>query len=330
MTSELTAADRQALDRAFFDRELASFVPDRIYDAHCHLWSADHYRPPTGHLPANVGTRDYFELIDQLHPGRSVSALFIPMPSKPELMPLANAWIAAETAKAPSTCRGLYFVKPGDDPDFVQSEVRRLGLCGLKCYHTMADVKPTWEADIPAYLPEKFLRAADEDGWVITLHLVKSRALADRSNIDCIRRYCETYPGMKLILAHSARAFQPAHNLEGLAELKRLDNLWFDTSANCEPMAHVAILKILGHDRLMYGSDLPVSHFRGRSVAAADSFLWLYEETPVWGERHARLEPTLVGLEHLRSLKWACWSVGLPDSAVEDLFYNNAARLFGV
>lgn len=330
MPGQQPAAESIARDREFFERELASFIPDRIYDAHCHLWSADHYRAPTGNLPADVGYREYLELIDALHPGRPVSALFIPMPSKAELMPLANAWIAAETAKASASCRGLYFVRPGDDPEFVRQEVRRLGLCGLKCYHTMADVKPTWEADIPAYLPKKFMKVADEEGWAITLHIVKSRAAADPGNIEYIQSYCRKYPNMKLILAHSARAFQPAHNLEGLAELRGLENLWFDTSANCEPMAHVAVLKILGHERLMYGSDLPVSHFRGRSVAAADSFLWLYEETPVWGEKHARLEPTLVGLEHLRSLKWACWSVGLSDRAVEDLFYNNAARLFGV
>ncbi len=318
------------VDRLFFERELASFVPDRIYDAHCHLWSADHYRAPFGDLPENVGAREYFALIDQLHPGREVSALFIPMPSKRELMPLANAWIAKETAAAPRSCRGSYFVKPEDDPEQVREAVRHHKLAGLKCYHTMADVSPTWEADIPAYLPEEIVRVANEEGWVITLHIVKSRAVADAGNIACIRRYCETYPNMKLILAHSGRGFQPAHNLQGLPQLKGLDNLWFDTSANCEPLAHAAIIKILGHERLMYGSDLPVSHFRGRSVAAADSFLWLYGETPVWGEKHTRIDPVLVGLEHLRSLKWACWSVGLSDAAVEDIFYNNAARLFGV
>jgi len=329
MTTAATEDHLCDVDRRFFERELASFLPDRIFDAHCHLWSADHYRPPTGNLPENVGSREYFELIDNLHPGRSARALFIPMPSRPDAMHLANAWIARETAVAPDNCRGLYFVKPGDDPEQVRDEVRRLGLCGLKCYHTMAAVTPTWEADISAFLPEPLVRVAHEEEWVITLHLVKSRSIADRANIDCVRRYCRAYPGMKLILAHSARGFQPAHNLEGLPHLAGLDNLWFDTSVNCEPMAHVAIMKILGHERLMYGSDLPVSHFRGRSLASADSFLWLYEETPVWGEKHARIEPVLIGLEHLRSLKWACWSVGLSDSAVEDLFYNNAARLFG-
>ena len=34
------------------------------------------------------------------------------------------------------------------------------------------------------------------------------------------------------------------------------------------------------------------------------------------------------GLVTLRSLKYACWSERLSDSAVEDIFWNNAAKLF--
>ena len=95
-------------------------------------------------------------------------------------------------------------------------------------------------------------------------------------------------------------------------------------------MAHQAILRIIGNKKLMYGSDSPVSHLRGRSVAAGDSFLWLYEQTPVWGEKHAALKLILVGLEYLRSLKWVCWAEKLTESQVEDIFWNNAANLFGI
>ena len=80
----------------------------------------------------------------------------------------------------------------------------------------------------------------------------------------------------------------------------------------------------------MYGSDLMASHGRGRSVGTADTFLWLGDESPVWAEKHITIKPVLVGLEHLRSLKWACWSERLSDSAVEDIFWNNAAKLFNV
>ena len=225
----------------------------------------------------------------------------------------------------------MFFVKPQDDPEWVRDEVRRLGLYGFKCYHTYASVHPTWEADIPDYLPERLVKVADEEGWVITLHLVKARGIADPSNIHWIRHYCQTYPNMRLILAHSGRGFQPAHNLEGLPQLTGLDNLYFDSSANCESIAHEAIIRIMGHKKLLYGSDgLAVSHMRGRSVSAADSFIWLYKDSPVWNEKHRQIKPVYVGLEHLRSLKWACWSARLSDSAIQDIFWNNAAELLNL
>ena len=319
------------IDRKFFERELAAFLPDRIFDAHTHLWRKDCVSWPTNGDAADLGYAQYMSSIEDIHPGRTTKALFIPFVTADNKNKnlAANEWVSQQIADDPN-CRGLFFIKPEDDPEWVRDEIRRLGLHGLKCYHTMSSTKPTWESAIEHFLPEPFVKVADEEGWVITLHMVKSRAVADLENIASIRRYCETYPNMKLILAHSARGFQPAHNLEGLPHLRGLDNLYFDTSVNCEPIAHQAIMRIIGPDKLMYGSDLPVSHSRGRSLSAGDSFLWLYEETPVWGEKHTKIDPVLIGLEQLRSLKWACWSERLTDAQVEDLFWNNAARLLGV
>ncbi len=317
-------------DREFFDRELKSFVPDRIFDAHAHLSApgADNELSIPDWPKPGLGYADYRQLMEMLVPGRQIVSFFLSWGSTPERIALSNEWVGREVAQA-TDCRGSFFVRPTDDPEWVRQEVRRLGLHGLKCYHAQAAVAPTWEADIPDYLPESLVKVAHEEGLAITLHMVKARAVADPVNIHWIRHYCETYPGMTLILAHSARGFQPAHNLEGLPQLTGLDNLYFDCSGNCEPMAHQAIIRILGHQKLMYGSDLPISHFRGRPACAADSFVWLYENSPVWNAKQMTLKPVFVGLEHLRSLKWACWSERLTDRQVEDIFWNNAARLFG-
>ena len=319
------------VDVEFFQRELQSFLPDRIFDAHTHLWKKELISWTIPGIPADVGYQQYLDCMQVLHPDRPTKALFIPFVAVKhrDQSLAASQWVAGEL-EHDSDCRGLFFVKPDDDPEWIRENVQQLGLHGLKCYHTMSAVQPTWEADIDTFLPESFIRVAHEESWVITLHIVKSRALADSANREWIRRICQAYPDMKLILAHSGRGFQPAHNLEGLPELRGLENLYFDTSANCEPIAHQAIIRILGHERLMYGTDLPVSHMRGRSLSAADTFIWLDQNSPVWEENHGRIEPVFTGLEHLRSLKWACWSEKLSDTQVEDIFYNNAAKLLGV
>ncbi len=319
------------VDREFFARELETFVPARVFDAHAHLWLAEAVTWPVAQFPQRVGIAEHQQYCDDLHPGRRTAGYFLPgfSAERKELIPASNQWLAEQVGQR-ADCRGAFFVQPGDDPEWVRDEVRRLRLHGLKCYHTMAARDSTWEAEVDEYLPEPLVRVAHEEGWCITLHLVRSRAVADQRNLDWITRTCRRYPDMRLILAHSARGFQPAHNLAGLLKLAGLENVFFDTSANCEPIAHQAIIRTLGHKHLMYGSDLPVSHFRGRPVGVADSFIWLDDASPVWGERHAHVSPVLVGLEHLRSLKWACWSEQLGDSAVEDIFWNNAARLFNL
>ena len=316
-------------DQEFFARELESFVPDRVFDAHCHLWPRDALTSQGTAIPGGYGYEEYRALIDGLHPGRWGGSLFLAWPCDRECLATENEWFAKEIADYPS-CPGFFAVHPDDDPEWVRGEIKRYGLQGVKCYHLLSAARPTWEADIPQYLPEGIVKVCDEEGWGITLHMVKRRAVADPSNLHWIRHYCETYPNMKLILAHSGRGFQPAHSLEALPQLVGLDNLFFDSSANCEPMAHQAIIRILGHKKLMYGSDFPVGHRRGRSLGVADTFVWLYGESPVWQEKHTTIQPVMIGLEHLRSLKWACWSERLSDSAVEDIFWNNAAELFAL
>lgn len=323
-------------DEAFFERELASFVPERVYDAHSHLDVPGGPKPLLRDHDQGVGHAEYMQLMRCMIPGRDIAANFISPSDDGDWLARSNEWTAKQ-AVCDSRCRGGFFVKPDDDPEWVRQEVKRLGLTGLKCYHLQAPHNPTWrkdrvtwEADICDYLPEPLVQVADDEGLAITLHMVKWRAVADPSNIHWIRHYCEKFPNMKLILAHSARGFQPQHNFEGLVQLTGLDNLYFDCSANCEPIAHQTIIRLIGHKKLMYGSDFPVSHLRGRSLGAADYFVWLYEETPVWGEKNLRFNPVLVGLEHLRSLKWACWSERLSDSQVEDIFWNNAAEFFCV
>jgi glutamate-1-semialdehyde 2,1-aminomutase len=323
-------------DKSMIAREVEPFLPDRVFDAHAHLFCAEHYAPaaPPAHLagnPERLGLAKYLRYAEWIHPGgRTAGGLFFGLAFTGDRA-ANNAFVAAEVARGRE--RGLrtfgqMIVAPGDDPEAVREQVRRDGFVGLKCYHTLAHVEgPTWHAPIEAYLPEPLARLAHEEGLSITLHMVRDRALADPLNQATIRRYCERYPNMRLILAHAARGFNPWHTIEGIDSLRGLGNVWFDTSAVTEAGAFEAIVETFGHERLLYGSDFYISHMRGRCVAIGDSFHWLYAED-MGVEKHATLQPVLVGLESLRSLRLAARRLKLTDGQVEDIFYNNAARLF--
>lgn len=311
-------------------RELAGFVPARVFDAHAHLVSRRHY--PSGewpeHLagaPDTVGLAEYRAAMECLHPGgRTVGGLFFGLAFEGDRA-ANNALVRAAVAAARDDgleAYGQLLVSPGDDPEWVRDEVRRGGFVGLKPYRTLAPVPDTMAADIEQFLPEAHVRVAHEEGLAITLHVVHSRALADPRNQATIRRYCETYPGVRMILAHAARGFNPWHTIEGVGALRGLDNVWFDTAAVTEAGAIEAIVDVFGPRKLLYGTDFPISHLRGRCVAIGDGFHWLYEPDL------AAAAPVLVGLEALRSLRLAVRRLRLTDREVECVFADNALALF--
>ena len=329
---QLTDADCELIAR-----EIEPFLPDQVFDAHAHLFDRNHFSPdavPTwlDGNPDRFGLTEYDSFVEWLHPGgRTVGGLFFGLAFTGDRS-ANNTFVAGEIAgqRAVRPVFAQLIVSPEADPEEVRDTVQRGGFVGLKCYHTMARSEgPTWLAPIETYLPEPLVKVAHEERLSITLHIVRDRALADPLNQATIRRYCEIYPDMRLILAHAARGFNPWHTIEGVASLRGLPNVYCDTSAVTESGAFEAFIETLGHDRLLYGTDFPVSHMRGRCVAIGDSFHWFYAEDMRLEERHTTLQPVLIGLESLRILNLAAWHLKLSDRQIEDIFFTNAARLYG-
>jgi len=328
-------------DRTFIERYLTDFLPDRIFDAHAHLFAYEHFGrngppPEFAYMPERLGLDEYRQYMEWIHPGnRTLGGIFFGLLFGDERFD-NNDFVRAEVSVSAledhfrQCCYGQLVVAPTDDPATIRAGVSPERMVGLKCYHTMADVAgPTFEAPIEAYLPEAQVQIAHEEGLTITLHMVRDIRLADPLSKAAIRRYCERYPNMRLILAHAARGFNPWHTIEGIHSLAGLNNVWFDTSAVTEAGAFEAIVEVMGHERLLYGTDFPVSHMRGRCVAIGDSFHWFYEDDMDLDEKHITLQPVLIGLESLRAHRLASMRLKLSESQIEDIFYNNAMRLMG-
>jgi len=320
------------------DREIAAelegFLPEKIFDVHAHLYRIDDLNVPplaSGLERVPEVTADLWreQTSAQVGGSRLVGGLFIPFPTADCDVERCNQWVIRQLGQNPDS-RGLILVTPRSDPETISQHVENDQIVGFKPYHCFSGEADTFQSSIESFLPSWAWQIADRHGLVITLHMVKDRALADPQNQREIRNFCLNYPNAKLILAHAGRGFYAPNTIKGIEALKDLQNVWFDTAVVCEAAPLAAILKEFGPRKLLWGSDFPVAVVRGKCVTMGDAFIWLYNETIAWETLKTPCNQTLIGLEALRALRQACDECFLNDQDVADIFCDNAFRLLGM
>ncbi len=320
MQFNLQKSDLSALE------SLIDLIPDRIFDAHLHVSFFE---------KSPYGIADFLQVQKALFPSvKTVRGNAI-------IMPLASLEDPTSGLRDQSMLRlkeeldahldfvGEALVLPDDSLADIERLLIHKNIRGLKCYHLYAKNKPTWNADMEEYLPESAWQAADLHGLCITLHLVKDRSLADPANLHYIRRMAQRYPRATLILAHCGRAFATWTVMENAEKVRDLPNVYFDISSICEAPAIFACIRGVGIDRVLWGSDFPISANRGKVVSISTGSLWLYEEQirQLLGSTEQPID--LIAVEELRALAQASSMLSLSRNDLSDLFYNNAQHLFG-
>lgn len=323
----------QADPLASFIETVRSFVPPDSFDAHLHLFRQE---DASDAVPREIfdasrcaGWSAYGRSLDRWMGDRRPSGgLAFALPKRGLDVAAANRFVADEV-RTQSGSRALMLVRPNDDPAQVEADLAADGFAGFKVYHVFAERPDTFDAGTEEFLPEWAWEIAHRRALAIMLHIVRARALADPANQAYIRDHCLRYPGARLILAHAARGFCGRHTVEGIASLRGLDNVFFDTSAVCEAAPLEAVLREFGTRRLLFGTDFPVSEMLGRAVSIGDGFAWLYENNVDWQSAQFA-SPIRVGLESLLALQQACRTMRLRDDDVEHIFKTNARQMLGI
>jgi glutamate-1-semialdehyde 2,1-aminomutase len=316
--------------------DLAGFLPDRIFDSHAHLYdtslSTEDFRDGIfGQGPACVTLSEWQRRLSrQVGSARLEGGLFFPIPTLAIEDPAAaNAFLVEQIEGFPKS-RGLILVTPQTSEAEIDRLLSNPQVVGLKPYHVFGPGKHTFDSPITDFLPERVWRIADRHGSIVTLHIVRSKALADPRNQQEIHVLCTKYPNVRLVLAHAGRGFHGYNTQRGLEALSELENVWFDSAAVCEATALAAVLREFGPRRLLWGSDFPVSEIRGKCVTLGDGFAWLEWDTVSWNSPQVYGRPILVGLESLMALREATEDACLNREDVQDIFRGNALRLLGM
>jgi len=325
-----TETDKQLVD------ELGGMVPPEVFDAHAHIYRKADLNITGDNFwnegPDRVDIGVWEREMKKIFPDSKLQGgLFLSTPAPDCDIRRMNSFLITELESHRGS-RGLLQFSMDSDPGEYAELIKTEGIAGFKPYHFSSKKSPTSDSLISDFMPEWVWAMADNQNLVITLHIVRFKALADPDNQKTILSMCRKYSGAKLILAHAGRGFNAFNTVSGIATLTGLNNIWFDMSGICEAESLLAILHEFGPSRLLWGSDFPISQIRGRAVTLGDGFAWLQSGTIDWNnpDLGGKPQPILLGLESLRAFKTASDEFGLNREDVKDIFCNNALNLLKI
>jgi glutamate-1-semialdehyde 2,1-aminomutase len=326
------ARELSRLDLELAAEKLKGFLPREIFDLHAHVYHPAHFAAGAWEFlqsETSLGCARHRAALSRYLPSQTIHGLYFGLPHATAQHPAINTWVLEDLrSHGTQESRALLLASPQDSQEHVAAELRSGRFCGLKVYHCYSARPDTFNALVSEYTPEWMWELLQEVRGVLMLHLVRDDAIADADNQSELRRLCRTYPNVPVVLAHIGRSFNYRNARNGLRAIADLPNVVVDTSAICESEAFRAAIDILGPQRVLFGSDFPISELRGRCITTGSSFFWLHPESlqPEL-QAAAATDMTLIGIESLLCLREVCEDAGLVSDDVLDIFLRNALRI---
>jgi len=325
------------VDLPVYREELEDWLPDRMLDCHVHCFLLEHQsRAPTdaeraasfGSDREPFGTEELHRALALLYPGKRCEALVFGTASAYYSIAAQNDYIAERCAED-DALDGLALLDPSLDDEAIAEMLDATGLVGLKPYETLTG-RPSSEVSVRDMVPDSARRVVEERGLLVMLHLPRPGRVADPDNIREVRELCEECPNGRIVLAHIGRSFGPWFIEQAISDLRSLPNLYYDIAAVDDADAMEVVLREVGHERLLFGSDLPYAAEHGKHLCVNRQCFFLTRDKRPWSvssDVPGRLRLTFMAYETLRALKRACERVGLGRDAVADICRDSARGL---
>lgn len=324
-------------DRELYEHMLKDWLPDRILDAHVHVFDrncfpADYEFPPKS-CYRKFGCRHTIEQC------RAVARLLLPDTRFSMLaFGTPDAAVDRESAARYSghisdheDTFALALVGPDDTVDALRQRIMENRLLGYKPYHNLVNDKPTESVTIHDMLPRPQMELADELGLVITLHIPRSGRLADPVNQEQMVDLARRYPNTRIIFAHIGRAYFMKNVVGNLDAIAACPNAYIDLAMVNHPGVLQYAFRHFPQERILFGSDAPIAWLKGKSIEVNDQYAYLMGEdyrigTAIYDDDHA-VDFTFFYYEILRGIKQAADNTSMTRTRLNALFFDNAYNL---
>ncbi len=338
------------VDRRFYAERLADFLPRRIIDCHTHVWlkafmragEQSERRPRGPTWPNRVADENPVEALLETYrlllPEQEVTPLLLGWPEREMDHERAGDYLSR--AMRAQGLPGLLVTLPEWSGEELARRVRAGGFVGLKPYLNLAPAHiPAAEITIYDFLPRHHLEVANAHSWIVMLHIPRPARLRDPVNLAQMLEIEWRYPNVQLIIAHIGRAYCEEDIGEAFDILAASRTMCFDFSANTNAVVMRAALEAVGPQRVLFGSDLPITRMRMRRICEQGFYVNLVPPDlygDISDDPHMRAvspaeaqQLSFFLYEELFAFRQAAEAVGLSAADVADVFYGNAARLLG-
>lgn len=329
-------------DKKVYAEQLEDFLPDKIVDAHTHIWKKefdgqDHLKGCvtwTQLVADECKIDDLLQTYRDMFPGKTVTPVLMGQPMSCLSQTNEYTLECAKKYKLPA----LYCTDYSMTAEQLEKDVIGGGFMGLKPYqNNSAPYIPDKEIRIYDFLTPEHLEVANKHGWIVMLHISRPGRLRDPLNIAQLMEIEEKYPNVKLIVAHIGRAYSKEDLGNAFDILKNTKNMMFDFTANTLDLAMVECLKAVGSKRLMFGSDLPIVKMR-MFRTTENGFYYnnvprgLYGDVSTDPHMRESDKPDITSFmyEELLAFKRCAEELKLTKDEIADIMGRNAAALFGM
>lgn len=308
-------------------KNIKQTIPKKIFDFHVHSFHRKGFKngiPDSLKFYLPCDTQIVLNNLHSVFPEREVSAIVMGWPNISADILKQNNYIASSSEKL-----GTFFlalISPQTDINYIKKIVKNNRCVGFKPYKCFA--KNPEDARITDFLNQQQMEIAQENNLIITLHLSKKGGISDPVNIEDLIHLAEKYPSILWNLAHCGRSFIPDYIEKSLEKLKPLKkfNIYFDTSAVTDSEVFTLFFSFFGSDKILYGSDAPISFLHGRCVGFGYEWAFITEEThsisasfPVF--------PVLILYEQIKAMNKAFRKSDFSKADIKRVFYENSKKI---
>jgi len=332
------------VDKLFYEENLRDFLPEKMIDIHSHVWKKELIERSEENIKKTVSwpglvaednsIEDLMTTYEIMFPGKTVTPLvFSTITEKVDEL---NAYAAecVQQANVP----GLIFSTPEWSAEEFTQKVEAGGFLGAKCYLTYADPSiPVGDVTIFDFFPPHQLEVMNEKGWIAMIHIPRDLRLKDPKNLEQMLEIDEKYPNLNAVFAHVGRAYCNEDAGDAFEILKQTKNIRFDFSANTNAWIFEQLIKCVGPERVLFGSDMPILRMRMKRVTQDGHYVNLVPKgmygdvsaDPNMGELEGADAEALTFFmyEEIDAMRKAAEACNLSKNDVENIFYNNARQM---